>query len=385
MQKKFLLIACIFVAFSPVFGQKIAELYKKDKYPAIIRIAEEADSTTSFSTLDLYQIGRSYFHEDHIEKALTYFQKALAAGRDSANVHYFIGVCHKEFKQFDKAMAAFDEAIKRDSTDQYTWTEKAMVYYNQEKITAAITAFEKAVEMPYQYEYPYFVLLNLYALNKNFDKMSPFYKKWETTIAKSDHYQIEAWKLMGNIEKTQYKNLDKALDYFEKALEKDILSIKSYENVMKIYTTQEKWKKVDKVFEKLKTAFEDKRLDPEDLKREAAVVDDIMFNDTINILSVRYFKKPEEFAEPIYKSYLIDVPKDSTYMVILTEKSLSFDDEKADNHMLCGRRGGSHLNYGMITRDGHVEFADYKKRVLAIVKGDIEPGASSTSRKKKQD
>jgi tetratricopeptide (TPR) repeat protein len=385
MQNKFLLAALILTLTQALSAQKIAELYDKDKYAAIVQLAENADSTTVFSTLEMYRIGRSYFNTENVGKALDYFQKALAAGRDSANVHYFIGVCHKEFKEYDKAMAAFDNAIKLDSTDQYAWAEKGLVYVSQEKLTEGKAAFEKAVSMPYQYVYPYYVTLVLYNSTKDYAKMPAFYQKWEKTFAKSEHYQVEAWRLMGSYEKSRNKNLPKALGYCEKVLEKDLLNMNAYEEVIKIHVLQQNWKKADKVFERLKTAFNDKRLNQDDLKREAAIVEITPLNDTINTFTVRYFKKPTEFAEPIYKTYIINTPKDSTIMVLLTEKSLSLFNPKEDNHMLCGRRGGTHMNYGMITRNGEVKYADYRKRIWEILNERFKPVASSTFPTKDKD
>ncbi len=386
MQKHLLFAALLLLLTQTASSQNIAELYDKDKYAAIVKIAENADSTKTFSTLELYRIGRSYHYTENTEKALIYFQKALAAGRDSANVHYFIGVCYKEFKETDKAMSAFDEALKRDSTDQYAWVEKGLLYVGQEKMADAMKAFETAVRMPQQYEYPYFVLLTLYSMTKDFDKIAPFYAKWEKVFAKSERYQTDAWRIMGNFEKHHNKDLPKALTYFEKALEKDLLNMNAYEEVMKIYTAQQKWKQVDKVFERLKKAFDDKRLNPDDLKREAAIVEILPFNDTINIFSVRYFKKPTEFAEPVYKTYVMNTIKDSTIMVLLTEKSLSFSNRKKEElHMLCGRRGNAHMNYGPITWDGKIEFADYRKRVMAILEEKFKPVASSTFNPKSND
>jgi tetratricopeptide (TPR) repeat protein len=389
MNKSILLATLLLFSAQTLFCQDIATLYEKDKYKAIVVLAEKSDTADKFSGRDLYQIARAYLHQENPEKALVYLEKSLAAGRDSANVHFFIGVCEKEFKNYDKAMSAFEEALKRDPTDQYAWVEKGLLYYDQENKAEATKAFEKAVEQPYQYSYPYFVLLSLYYFEKDAKKIAPFYEKWEKTLAKSEIYEIGGWKIMGGFEKSIQKNPTKALEYFEKVLTKDGLNIKAYEDVMKIHTAQENWKKVDKIFEKLKTAYEDKRLNEEDLKKKAAVVDAVVFNDSIEVITVRYFKKPAEFADPIYKSYIINTTLDSTIMVILTEKSLSFSDKKkdrkADNHMLCGWRGNAHLNFGMITRNGVVEFADYKKRVWGILENKFTPVASSTMPSKKDD
>lgn len=404
---RFFIITIVFSLFSHLsFCQNIDSLYDKEKFTAIVQLAEKADNTTSFSTLDLYQIGRAYLYTEYPQKALDYFQKSLAAGRDSANVHFFIGICHKEFKNLDKAMAAFDEAIKRDPTDQYAFAEKGLIYYMKENLPEATKFFEKAVELPYQYVYPYYVTLSLYYMQHQNEKLTAFYDKWEKTISKSETYQIDAWNLMGDFEKNSQKNMPKALEFYEKVLNKDALSLKSYENVMKVLTIQENWVKVDTVFETLKKAYDAKRLNQEDLKREAAVIDAVNLNDTINVVTVRYFKKPTEFAEPIYKSYVFNIPLDSTILVILTEKSLNlnlkdFDkkskkksrkkskkndtentakdsEEETDNHMLCGWQGSTHLNFGMITRNGKVSFADYKKSVWGILEKKLQPTASST-------
>jgi tetratricopeptide (TPR) repeat protein len=387
MQKHFLFVAfLLLLSQNFVYSQTIAELYDKDKYAAIVRIAENADSTKTFSPIELYRIGRAYLYTENTEKALTYFQTTLAAGRDSANVHYFMGVCYKEFKENDKAMSAFDEALKRDSTDQYAWVEKGLLYAGQDKMAEAVAALEAAVRMPYQYEYPYFVLLSLYPMNKEYAKVPIFYEKWEKILNKSERYTVDAWRVMANYEKSRAKDNTKALTYFEKILEKDLLSIKAYEDVMKIHIAQQNWKKVDKVFERLKKAVDEKRLNQDDLKREAAVVEAVPFNDSIEVVTVRYFKKPTEFADPIYKSYVINSVTDSTILVLLTEKSLSFSNNKKEVlHMLCGWKGDMHLNYGGITRNGKIEFIDYRKQIWGILENKFKPVASTTSGSKSQD
>ncbi|MBL7816021.1 MAG: tetratricopeptide repeat protein [Saprospiraceae bacterium] len=400
---KSLITALLFSFLSHfVFSQDITTLYEKEKFTTIIQMAENADSSTLFSTLDLYQIGRAYLTKDNPQKALDYFQKSLSAGRDSANVYFFIGICHKELNDLDKAMTAFDKATNRDSSDQYAWAEKGLIYYMQNNLPDATKNFEKAVALPYQYDYPYFVTLNLYYLQDQNDKFIAFYEKWGKMLSESEIYQLDTWRIMGDFEKNTKKDMSQALGFYEKVLEKDGLSLKAYENVLKVLTVQENWTKVDSLFEELKKAHEAKRLNQEDLKREAAVVDATNFNDTIKVVTVRYFKKPTEFAEPIYKSFIINIPLDSTVMVLLTEKSFNLNlndldkkskkrskrkskndaeksaEEETDNHMLCGWRGSAHLNFGMITRNGKVQFADYKKSIWGILENRFQPTASST-------
>lgn len=49
--------------------------------------------------------------------------------------------------------------------------------------------------------------------------------------------------------------------------------------------------------------------------------------------------------------------------------------------MLCGSQGTTHYNYGMISTNGKVNYADFKNRLLEIISNKTEPGASSKRRK----
>ena len=325
--------------------QNIDTLYMAKKYSAVIELVENQDSATVYKPFELYRIGRSFFNEDRHVEALKYFDKALAAGRDSANVHYFKALCLKELKQFDRAYASISEAIKRDSADQDAWAERGQIDWSLDKLDFAVADFEQAVKCKKENASPYFFLFYTHFLKKDYANAEKAYQKWQKDINSDEHYELLGLRIMGEIERDQKKDYKKAATYFQEVLDKDPLSIKSYEDLMIAQTRETDWKKVDKTFEKLKAKYAEKRMNDKDLKRTGAVVDKFLFNDTSFVIVIRYFKKPTEFAEAIYQAYVDDTRNDSTVFTVLTEKSIDFENNNSDNHMLCGRQGSTHFNY----------------------------------------
>ena len=138
---------------------------------------------------------------------------------------------------------------------------------------------------------------------------------------------------------------------------------------------------MDKVFEKLKENHAEKRLNDDDTKRTAAVVDRFAFDDTTFVIIIRYFKKPTEFADPIYQAYIDDSRTDSTVMRIQTEKSIDLFGKGEELHMLCGWQGKAHLNFGPITRNGKIKYEEFKERLMGILEKKRKPGITTTTNK----
>lgn len=355
---------------------EIKTLYEAGKYETILKQVEKKDTTIRYSGDDLYLIARSYQRQNYCSPAIAYFDKALKAGNDSAKTHFFKGVCFATDKDYANAIECFTEAIKRDSSDEENWLLRGKCYMYSEKIDAAIADLSKSIALVSEGNTAAFMLMYAFYLKGDFKQSEATYKKYQPQITKSD-YNISAQSLLGEIERDVHKNCKKAIPYFEKVLQNDSLELKAYEDVLICYTRLESWKKVDDLFNVLKSKKQSQKLHEKYAKRTAAVVEKFLFNDTSEVVILRYFKKPEKFAEPIYQAYISHTKTDSTLFMVKTEKSLSLEDNK-DIHMICAWVGRKHMNYGAITDNGEVSYATFKKALMEILKQRIKPVAGMT-------
>lgn len=306
----------------------INTLYENQKYSAVITLVETNPESVQYTPYELYRIGRSYFSNEQAEQALKYFEKALVAGNDSANVYFFKGVSESELKKFERAVESLTEAIKRDSNDQYYWYQRGEAYLDLDDVDKAYEDFEHSTLCKKQFDRPYFMFFYAAYLKKNYDKCDEIFIKWRKEIDSLDNLNTMAYQILGDIERDTKKNYAKSLDYYNNIMEKNSINLKSYENLIITYSYLKDWNKCNEVFESLLNRFNEKRLQDKDLKRTAAIVDKFEFNDTTYVTIFRYFKKTTEFAEPIYKAYIDDIRTDSTVFTIQTEKHLTLMKKK---------------------------------------------------------
>jgi tetratricopeptide (TPR) repeat protein len=372
----FVTLFSLLSAYSAVFAQKIQDLYQKKDYAAVVALAEKSDSLTA---QEWYRTGRSYLNLDNEKEALKSFNKALAQGMDSANVHFFKGYAHKNLKEYDNALAAFEQAAKRDSIDQYVWNELGYIYLKMNQLDKAMVQFQKAVECPQEILDPYMMVSYLHLMKKNYKKTLECLEKWSKILEKEEEMALKALQ----IREAAYfgsKDYKKSLEVAEKMLENDLLEVPFYEYVMKSASRLKKWKHSEATFQKVKKAVEDHKVHDSYVERKAVAVDEFQWDDTTEVIIVKFFKTPEQFAEPIYKAYIKHIEKDSTMWVIMTEKSFSLSGDGTP-HMLCGRRGSAHLNFGYTWKTNDISLESFEQELIRILEKRRTPAASSTSKR----
>jgi tetratricopeptide (TPR) repeat protein len=372
-----MLVLMFTFSFLNLRSQTIEELYKEKKYQKVIDLALKKDSLTS---LENYRVGRSYYNLENNYDALKYFDKALEGTcRDTANVHYFKGVVLKDLKEYDKSLISLEKAATMDSTDQYFLTEVGMVYMMKSDFNKAITVLEKAVLVKEENASPYFLLPYSYLLNKDKVKALALFNKYFNNIKKDEYRYSQALTFMSELERDN-KNFKRAVELLQELLKINKENYDAIEDLIVTHNRAGDYKQGDKVFKNLRKNYEEKHIDERLLKSKSVLVDKFYFNDTIKVLIVKYFEKPKEFADPIYKSYIVNTVKDSTILVVLTEKTI---EGFSIDHMLCGWKGNTHLNFGKGFKGDDLKLKEFEDDLVGILNKKLRVAASSSSSEKK--
>jgi tetratricopeptide (TPR) repeat protein len=370
-----ILISCLLLLSAQfTFAQNIEDLYKAEKYREVIKIANQKDS---FTSKEQYRIGRSYFNIEEYENALTYFNKAIVGTyKDSANAYFFIGLSHKELKSMDSASVFLKKAMTMDTTDQYFFTEYATLLMLEGKFKDAIPILEKAVTLKQEIASPYFLLPYAHLLNKNKEIALTLFNKYLPQIQKDEYRYISALKAMASLERDN-KDYKQSISHLEKLLELNKQDFSAMEGMMITHSRAGDFKKAEKIFDRIKKNYEDKKIDDKYLKTKCTLIDQFNFDDTTEVSIVKYFEKPKEFADPILKAYIINIPTDSTTSVILTEKTLP---GFGISHILCGWRGHAHLNFGTSWKDDNIPLKEFEEEVVKILTKRRKIAGSTTTK-----
>ena len=175
---------------------------KKNKYNelgfAYYRLRNAKDAIAEYEkTLALFAnngtalrgIGTVYYEvvEDH-DKAILYFEKALAVNEDESKpIYYKLGWLYNDKERYDEAINVLLKAIEYDSEDSGYREELGYAYYMKEQYEFAITQLNKAISLDENSSLGYYYKgLCFIATDKKGDAMSMYYKLKELSGEEAD-------------------------------------------------------------------------------------------------------------------------------------------------------------------------------------------------------
>ena len=120
--------------------QTALEFYKKSE-------AENFPKIKTFSAKIQYNIGVCYYQLNRNIEAVEAFTNAInLSGRTYQKAFYALGMAETELKNFDKAKAAFLEAVRLNERDGEAWFDLAIVLTAEKDYENAQQAFAKAIK-----------------------------------------------------------------------------------------------------------------------------------------------------------------------------------------------------------------------------------------------
>src|SRR6185369_11676198 len=105
-----------------------SELYKNRNYEELVKLEMKADKLTPE---ELYMVGYAFFQLENDNKAIEFYDKAVAKGLDNGSVHFYKGLSLNYLKKYDKALKEVDIALKKEPTNQEFMNQKGLIYKYQ--------------------------------------------------------------------------------------------------------------------------------------------------------------------------------------------------------------------------------------------------------------
>jgi len=362
----------IFVMTTNAFSQTIEELYSQRNYKKLI----EYSNSETLTKEECYYIGYAYFQLEDDKNAIKMYDLAINMGLDDDNIYLYKGLSLRYDKQYNKAIENFRIAVQKNPKRQKNYTELANSFYLTNQYDSALLYFYKAREQEFELGDPYFKIPNIYHIQENFEKALEEYQISASLIDKKDPTYIDLLKNIGLLEYTVKKNYPNSIKAYSKMLSMIPDEYNMYTKLIKAYYANEEYSKGDSIFNILKLKHEKKELPNEMMEIRGETVDEFNWNGQ-RVSAMKYYKKPEEFAEPIYQFFLIDKSGKKVEKKILTEKtSAEIDGTK---HLLCGidKETGTHFTYPIGWKTDEIDYKKLKEYVIMILNGEVKPQASS--------
>jgi tetratricopeptide (TPR) repeat protein len=124
-------------------------------------------------------IGNVYYEiEENYDRAILYFEKALAVDEEESKpIYYKLGWLYNDKERYDDAIKVLLKAVAYDSEDSGYREELGYAYYMKEEYEFAITQLNKAISLDENSKLGYYYKgLCFIATNKKGDAMSMYYK-----------------------------------------------------------------------------------------------------------------------------------------------------------------------------------------------------------------
>ncbi len=165
------------------------------------------------------------------EKQLT---DAVKQFSDSVIMVENLAQFYRENGDYEKALSAINNAIKKDSTKTKYWHMKAVLHYENEDTTQAIAALEKSILLSKDLN-DILLLAKIYAETKNPDALALC-----EILVKQNKFVKEAVFIKG----TYFKNINdaaKAIIYFDEAISMSYTFMEPYGEKAKILYGRQKY------------------------------------------------------------------------------------------------------------------------------------------------
>ncbi|HLP93049.1 MAG TPA: tetratricopeptide repeat protein [Saprospiraceae bacterium] len=366
------LLTCFTVSFA--YAQTVKELYNENKYDELVKYEQKADALTGE---ELYMVGLAFYERQNDEKAIEFYDKAIAKGIEGGNVYFYKAISLCYMKKYDEAMKAVDISLEKEPENQLFMNQKGLIYRYQGNEDKALAFFEKATKMPNISGEPFFWIGYIYHGKQDFTKALKCYYVAADSISRNNYYYGETFKSIGQLEFSFTKNYAKSASAYVQAIEADPENYELYYKLMKSYNAAKQYTQADSVFAVVKAAFEQGKLPKEDMEIKTVAVAQFDWNGQSAVVR-RSLVDPKESLDVSYKVFLLGKNGSGIERRFLVEKTIQFEKDGA-KHLLCeqDKKTGDHLTYPYGWSTDAIPLEDLEKAVKLVLDGKMTYSAKS--------
>jgi len=222
-----------FIVFQQINAQqldKIQQFVDEGKYTEAIKLLEKKQTTTHFTCIDYFQLGKLYFSINRNDKAEELIKKAVTTCPSNLSYLNTLADLYFEKNQFDKSDSVYNVILKIDSVNYSALNHRAKLFLKRNQFVDAFLAYEKL--MPFDSLNPYYPRSMGYCMQKINDLTRA--AKYYTKSLSIDSVDYNTIILFSNLLNAQ-NNSQEAMNLIDKGLAiypLDIIMLKSKANLL---------------------------------------------------------------------------------------------------------------------------------------------------------
>jgi len=369
--KQIITIIVAVLVYPVIYGQSISELYKSKDYPALIKLEDKGDTLT---TEELFMVGYAFFQLENDEKAVIFYDKAIAKGFDNGPIHYYKSQSLTYLKKYKDALKEVDLAMEKEPNNQEYMNQKGLIYQDQGLEDKALDYFDEATRLPNTLGEPYFWVAYIYHGKQDLEKALKYYYIAAEKIPKENPYYVNTLLCIGQLEYTYTQNYSKSALAYAEAVAMRPKEYGNYPKLIKACNAAKEYTKADAVFDLMKTAYKNNELPKADMELKYAAIDEYEYNRQ-KLIIYKSFEDPTKVLDTIYKIYLFNKTEDKPARRFTVEKTIQV--AKGLKYILCEVKENEHLTYPYGWKTDSITLEDLKQAVGQILNGKLQKTATS--------
>jgi tetratricopeptide (TPR) repeat protein len=369
--KKIILFIFAVLVYPVGYGQSPTELYNSKDYQALVKLEDKANTLNGE---ELYMVGFAFFQLENDDKAVAFYDQAIAKGYDNSASHFYKGVSLTFQRKYKEALTEVDLALKKEPTNQEYMNQKGLIYKFQGLEDKALGYFEEATRFPNTFGEPYFWVAYIYHGKQDFEKALKLYYVAAEKVPKQNSYYVNTLLSIGQLEYTYTQNYQQSARAYAEAIALRPKDYEYYPKLIKAYNAAKEYAKADAVFDLMRTAYKNNELPKEEMEFKNTAVDEYTWNkQTLTVY--KYFENPKEVLGLSYKVHLLNKAGDKVERKFTIEKTIQI--ANGPKYLLCEVKEDSHLTYpyGWVT--DNIPLEDLKKAIVLVLEDKLEKTATS--------
>ena len=348
-----------------------ADLYNSKDYDALIKLEDKA---ATLNGEELYMVGFAFFRSENDNKAIEFYDKAIAKGFDNGPIHFHKVISLNYLKKYDEALKEIDISLQKEPSNQEYMNQKGLIYKYKGLEDKALNYFEEATRYPNTIGEPFFWVAYIYHGKQDFEKALKMYYVAAEKISQQNNYYVITLQNIGQLEYTYTQNYKKSAIAYADAIALRPKDYKMYPKLIKAYNASKEYSKADSVFQLMKAAYKNNELADDDMKYKVVGIDEYEWGKQ-KITVFESLEDPKEVLDISYKVYLLNMKGDKVERIFKVEKTIQISGGL--KHFLCEQKDDSHFTYPYGWKTDVIPLEDLKKAITLVLENKIQKTATS--------
>lgn len=183
---------------------------------AVNDVVRDKSLSSNTDAMEFYNKGTVEARNENYEKAIEYYNKAIALDSKFAFAYDNLGISYRKLNQYDKAIEAYEKSLKIDPNGQMPLQNIAIAYIYKKDYKNAVKSYEKLAKLDKSNPEVYYGLGNIYVQHlKDYENgLDNLCMAYNIYVVTKSPYRSDAEQLI-NITYQELKKQGKENVFFE--------------------------------------------------------------------------------------------------------------------------------------------------------------------------